>query len=79
MAIAEKSLVFDWSVQTMCFSQWHALSRSEQSKYYDLAQKERLLHMQLYPGWSARDNYVCCYVCHQYQNQNTHIYHVYCS
>ncbi|CAJ1048318.1 transcription factor 7-like 2 [Xyrichtys novacula] len=37
---------------------WHALSRSEQSKYYDLAQKERLLHMQLYPGWSARDNYV---------------------
>ncbi|XP_030018272.1 transcription factor 7-like [Sphaeramia orbicularis] len=36
---------------------WHALSRSEQSKYYDLAQKERLLHMQLYPGWSAKDNY----------------------
>ncbi|XP_067379273.1 transcription factor 7-like isoform X2 [Channa argus] len=38
---------------------WHGLSHSEQSKYYDLAQKERLLHMQLYPGWSARDNYVC--------------------
>ncbi|XP_071316035.1 transcription factor 7-like 2 [Trachinotus anak] len=36
---------------------WHALSHSEQSKYYDLAQKERLLHMQLYPGWSAKDNY----------------------
>ncbi|KAK2899482.1 hypothetical protein Q8A73_012611 [Channa argus] len=36
---------------------WHGLSHSEQSKYYDLAQKERLLHMQLYPGWSARDNY----------------------
>ncbi|XP_036948005.1 transcription factor 7-like [Acanthopagrus latus] len=36
---------------------WHALSHSEQSKYYELAQKERLLHMQLYPGWSARDNY----------------------
>ncbi|XP_034413595.1 transcription factor 7-like [Cyclopterus lumpus] len=36
---------------------WNALSRWEQSKYYDLAQKERLLHMQLYPGWSARDNY----------------------
>ncbi|KAM7366654.1 hypothetical protein PAMP_016074 [Pampus punctatissimus] len=36
---------------------WYALSRSEQSKYYELAQKERLLHMQLYPGWSARDNY----------------------
>ncbi|XP_028998865.1 lymphoid enhancer-binding factor 1-like [Betta splendens] len=36
---------------------WHALSHCEQSKYYDLAQKERRLHMQLYPGWSARDNY----------------------
>ncbi|XP_038586865.1 transcription factor 7-like 2 [Micropterus salmoides] len=36
---------------------WHALSHSEQSKYYKLAEQERLLHMQLYPGWSARDNY----------------------
>lgn len=38
--------------------QWHALSREEQAKYYELARKERQLHMQLYPGWSARDNYV---------------------
>nr|XP_023655162.1 lymphoid enhancer-binding factor 1 [Paramormyrops kingsleyae] len=37
--------------------QWHALSREEQAKYYELARKERQLHMQLYPGWSARDNY----------------------
>uniref|UniRef100_A0ACB8EJC6 Uncharacterized protein n=1 Tax=Sphaerodactylus townsendi TaxID=933632 RepID=A0ACB8EJC6_9SAUR len=37
---------------------WHALSREEQAKYYELARKERQLHMQLYPGWSARDNYV---------------------
>ncbi|PIO37374.1 hypothetical protein AB205_0137990 [Aquarana catesbeiana] len=36
---------------------WHALSREEQAKYYELARKERQLHMQLYPGWSARDNY----------------------
>ncbi|XP_032364947.1 transcription factor 7 [Etheostoma spectabile] len=36
---------------------WRALSRSEQSKYYALAQEERLLHLQLHPGWSARDNY----------------------
>nr|XP_046236161.1 transcription factor 7-like 1 isoform X2 [Scatophagus argus] len=36
---------------------WNALPHSEQSKYYELAHKERLLHMQLYPGWSARDNY----------------------
>ena len=38
--------------------QWHSLSREEQAKYYDLARKERQLHSQLYPGWSARDNYV---------------------
>nr|NP_999640.1 HMG protein Tcf/Lef [Strongylocentrotus purpuratus]AAD45010.1 HMG protein Tcf/Lef [Strongylocentrotus purpuratus] len=36
---------------------WHALTREEQAKYYELARKERQLHMQLYPGWSARDNY----------------------
>lgn len=40
------------------YVQWHALSREEQAKYYELARKERQLHMQLYPGWSARDNYV---------------------
>lgn len=37
--------------------QWHSLSREEQAKYYEMARKERQLHMQLYPGWSARDNY----------------------
>jgi hypothetical protein len=33
------------------------LSREEQAKYYEKARQERQLHMQLYPGWSARDNY----------------------
>ncbi|XP_070305827.1 transcription factor 7 [Salvelinus sp. IW2-2015] len=33
------------------------LTREEQAKYYELARKERQLHMQLYPSWSARDNY----------------------
>ncbi|XP_077399070.1 transcription factor 7-like 1-A isoform X3 [Vanacampus margaritifer] len=36
---------------------WHSLSKDEQAKYYELARKERLVHSQLYPGWSARDNY----------------------
>uniref|UniRef100_A0A8C6WEK4 Transcription factor 7 like 1a n=1 Tax=Neogobius melanostomus TaxID=47308 RepID=A0A8C6WEK4_9GOBI len=40
-----------------CFGLWHSLSREEQAKYYELARKERQLHSQLYPGWSARDNY----------------------
>jgi len=38
-------------------SQWHALGRAEQAKYYEMARKEKELHMQLHPGWSARDNY----------------------
>lgn len=37
--------------------QWHALDKSEQAKYYEKARQERALHMKLYPGWSARDNY----------------------
>lgn len=36
---------------------WHSLCKEEQSRYYDLARKEKLLHSKLYPGWSARDNY----------------------
>ena len=42
---------------TVCCCQWHALDRSEQAKYYEMARKEKELHMQMYPGWSARDNY----------------------
>jgi len=38
--------------------QWHSLKREEQQKYYEMARKERQLHMQMFPGWSARDNYV---------------------
>lgn len=47
-----------FSLISFVLKQWHALSREEQAKYYELARKERQLHMQLYPGWSARDNYV---------------------
>ncbi len=43
--------------------QWHSLSKEEQAKYYELARKERLLHSKLYPGWSARDNYVSTAAC----------------
>ena len=45
-------------ISSLCLLlQWHALDRQEQAKYYEMARKERALHMQLYPGWSARDNY----------------------
>ena len=50
-------LNFEWGEFGNFYSQWHSLSRDEQAKYYELARKERQIHMQLYPGWSARDNY----------------------
>uniref|UniRef100_A0A3B3HQ69 Transcription factor 7 like 2 n=2 Tax=Oryzias latipes TaxID=8090 RepID=A0A3B3HQ69_ORYLA len=55
----ESWYMFSWVtlVHLLLTFQWHALSREEQAKYYELARKERQLHMQLYPGWSARDNY----------------------
>ena len=34
--------------------QWHSLSRDEQAKYYEMARKERQLHMQMYPGKLVR-------------------------
>ena len=53
---------FTWEM-TSCLwlalhtTQWHALDKTEQARYYEMARKEKELHMQLYPGWSARDNY----------------------
>lgn len=46
-----------WHGYKCMIVQWHSLSREEQAKYYEKARQERQLHMQLYPGWSARDNY----------------------
>ena len=46
-----------WLKLIHLFSQWHALDRTEQAKYYEMAREERARHLQMYPGWSARDNY----------------------
>ena len=48
---------FSLKYESIFVFQWHSLSREEQAKYYEQARKERQLHMQMYPGWSARDNY----------------------
>ncbi|KAL0965309.1 hypothetical protein UPYG_G00279580 [Umbra pygmaea] len=55
--VAECTLKESAAINQILGRRWHSLSREEQSKYYDLARKERQLHSQLYPGWSARDNY----------------------
>ncbi|UYV67002.1 hypothetical protein LAZ67_4003628, partial [Cordylochernes scorpioides] len=55
--VAECTLKESAAINQILGRKWHGLSREEQSKYYDMARKERQLHMQLYPGWTARDNY----------------------
>lgn len=53
----ECSLKESAAINQILGKMWHALSKEEQEKYYDMARHERAKHMQMYPGWSARDNY----------------------
>uniref|UniRef100_U5ENY3 dTCF n=1 Tax=Corethrella appendiculata TaxID=1370023 RepID=U5ENY3_9DIPT len=55
--VAECTLKESAAINQILGRKWHSLSREEQSIYYDKARQERQLHMELYPGWSARDNY----------------------
>ncbi|XP_021000199.1 transcription factor 7-like 2 isoform X2 [Parasteatoda tepidariorum] len=55
--VAECTLKESAAINQILGRKWHGLSRDEQAKYYEMARKERQLHMQKYPGWSARDNY----------------------
>ncbi|XP_055690332.1 protein pangolin, isoforms A/H/I/S isoform X3 [Lutzomyia longipalpis] len=55
--VAECTLKESAAINQILGRRWHSLSRDEQSKYYEKARQERQLHMELYPGWSARDNY----------------------
>ncbi|XP_042900997.1 protein pangolin, isoforms A/H/I/S isoform X2 [Parasteatoda tepidariorum] len=55
--VAECTLKESAAINQLLGKKWHSLSRDEQSKYYELAKKERQVHMQMYPGWTARDNY----------------------
>uniref|UniRef100_A0A8D9DYE8 dTCF n=1 Tax=Cacopsylla melanoneura TaxID=428564 RepID=A0A8D9DYE8_9HEMI len=55
--VAECTLKESAAINQILGRRWHSLSREEQAKYYEKARQERQLHMELYPGWSARDNY----------------------
>ncbi|XP_059226295.1 protein pangolin, isoforms A/H/I/S-like [Stomoxys calcitrans] len=55
--VAECTLKESAAINQILGRRWHELSREEQGKYYEKARQERQLHMELYPGWSARDNY----------------------
>ncbi|XP_056146454.1 transcription factor 7-like 1-B [Lampris incognitus] len=55
--VSECTLKESAAINQILGRRWHSLSAEEQAKYYELARQERQLHSQLYPGWSARDNY----------------------
>ncbi|KAA0189979.1 hypothetical protein HAZT_HAZT009915, partial [Hyalella azteca] len=55
--VAECTLKESAAINQILGRKWHALSKEEQAKYYDMARRERQIHMQMYPGWNARDNY----------------------
>ncbi|XP_043270807.1 uncharacterized protein [Venturia canescens] len=54
--VAECTLKESAAINQILGRRWHALGREEQAKYYELARRERQLHMQLYPDWSSRAN-----------------------
>ncbi|XP_054290167.1 protein pangolin, isoforms A/H/I/S isoform X2 [Macrosteles quadrilineatus] len=54
--VAECTLKESAAINQILGRRWHALGRDEQAKYYELARRERQLHMQLYPDWSSRAN-----------------------
>lgn len=55
--VAECTLKESAAINQILGRRWHALNKEEQSRYYDMARRERQNHLQMYPGWSARDNY----------------------
>ena len=55
--VSECTLRESAAINQILGRKWHELERTEQAKYYEMARQERLKHLQLYPGWSARDNY----------------------
>ncbi|XP_063706978.1 protein pangolin, isoforms A/H/I/S isoform X2 [Culicoides brevitarsis] len=54
--VAECTLKESAAINQILGRKWHALGREEQAKYYELARRERQLHMQMYPDWSSRAN-----------------------
>ncbi|XP_017155557.1 protein pangolin, isoforms A/H/I/S isoform X7 [Drosophila miranda] len=54
--VAECTLKESAAINQILGRRWHALGREEQAKYYELARRERQLHMQMYPDWSSRTN-----------------------
>ncbi|CAG0880421.1 unnamed protein product [Cyprideis torosa] len=63
--VAECTLKESAAINQILGRKWHSLSREEQAKYYDMARKQRELHMQMYPNWSAKESYAAKQVAKQ--------------
>ncbi|KAF5396996.1 hypothetical protein PHET_09872 [Paragonimus heterotremus] len=57
--MAECTLKESAAINQILGRKWHALTREEQAKYYEMARIEKEAHQRMFPGWSARDNYAC--------------------
>ncbi|KAL3313344.1 T-cell specific, HMG-box, partial [Cichlidogyrus casuarinus] len=55
--VAECTLKESAAINQILGRRWHALTQEDQAKYYEMARKEKELHQQMYPGWTARENY----------------------
>ncbi|CAF0847592.1 unnamed protein product [Adineta ricciae] len=55
--IEDSTLKESSAINKLLGQKWKELSRTEQDRYYALAKEERNRHLQMYPNWSARDNY----------------------
>ena len=48
--MAECTLKESAAINQILGRRWHALDRADQAKYYEMARRERAVHMQKYPG-----------------------------
>ncbi|XP_018517942.1 transcription factor 7-like 1-B isoform X3 [Lates calcarifer] len=55
--VAELNITESATVNTILGQRWQAMSKEQQAKYFEEADRERQLHEQRYPDWSPKDNY----------------------
>ncbi|KAK2820395.1 hypothetical protein Q5P01_023354 [Channa striata] len=55
--VAEIKIRDNATVNCILGQRWALLSQDEKAKYYEQAEKEKLLHAMQNPGWSSSDNY----------------------
>ncbi|CAK6969321.1 uncharacterized protein LOC121902480 isoform X3 [Scomber scombrus] len=55
--VQEYNITNSAMVNKILGEKWKSLSKEEQAKYYDEAERERMLHSLQHPQWSAKDNY----------------------